>query len=134
VRVHTLVVHHSASPRSTTVEQIREWHAARWRSAKNHPGYHYCITGDGEIHATRPTHLVGIHAPPNTGRLGVCVIGDNTSPGREWNPLQWQALADLVRAIRVVWPSIEVVAHRDVRQTQCPGLTMETIAKEIGLR
>lgn len=118
--IKQLVIHHSASRTSTTFRTIKRWHV----EGRGWPdiGYHHVITGDGTIKAGRPMHLSGAHAPPNRGRLGVCVVGDNTVEGRGWTSAQIKALRKYVAAVRQLYPDIEVCGHRDTKQTECPGL------------
>ena len=41
--INAIYIHHSASPKSTTVEQINQWHLDRgWAGI----GYHFVINGD----------------------------------------------------------------------------------------
>lgn len=122
-----LVVHHSASPRDTTsVETIRRWHVEdrKW----NDIGYHWVITADGKVHTGRPLTRQGAHAPKvNSLSWGVCVVGDNTKPGQRWNEAQEDSLLDLLGAVRLLQPDIEVIGHRDTGQaTECPGLDIKT--------
>lgn len=121
--VRRLVVHHSASdPKTTSVETIRKWHVEGngWSGI----GYHFVITAEGHIHATRPMTVQGAHAKlANAHSWGVCVVGDNTKAGREWNEDQKAGLLDLIEAVETLVPSIEVLGHRDTGQaTECPGL------------
>jgi N-acetylmuramoyl-L-alanine amidase len=130
--VEFLVVHHSASnPRLTTVGTIREWHVADrgWDDI----GYHFCITDDGHLHTARPLVFQGAHAPKvNAVSWGVCVVGDNTRPGWEWNHDQEDTLLELIDAVRVLRPGIKVVGHRDTGQaTECPGLDINTWLKGV---
>lgn len=130
MRAKQLIVHHSAGPRSQTPEAIRRFHmeSRGWSDV----GYHWLVDQAGEVHAGRDPSLLGAHAPPNAGRLGVCVIGDNTDPAEAWTPLQWQALSDLIAAVRLIWPGIEVMGHKDTgRQTACPGLEWAEIERGI---
>lgn len=68
-----VVVHHSASPRWTTVEAIDRWHKERgWDGI----GYHYVIYPDGSIHEGRSLDKVGAHAKGrNTTHIGICLVG-----------------------------------------------------------
>lgn len=123
--IHRLIVHHSASPRDVTTAQIRQWHVERngWSDI----GYHYVIEGDGALVVGRPFPQQGAHAKgANQDSIGVCVVGDNTVPGRGWTEPQVAALLRLVFACRTLWPSIRVVGHRQagVTETKCPGVEL----------
>ena len=118
-RVETLVVHHSASPLTTKATDIKQWHLAKgWEDI----GYHFIIEADPVrlVYGRRPWE-VGAHAPPNTGRLGLCIVGDNTKMGSFWTADQIRAAQSLIESIRLVYSGIQVVPHKKVRKTECPG-------------
>jgi len=124
-----IVVHHSASAQTTTLEDIRSWHIARCFSDI---GYHFVIEHDGRVRHGRPVSQMGAHAKgANRGSLGVCVVGDNTSPLKAWNEQQKLSLARLVDALRLVYdiPLELVKGHREVgtTKTECPGITGEAL-------
>ncbi len=125
--ITTLVIHHSASKPSTTFRTIKRWHVEGrgWSDI----GYHHVILADGTIKAGRPIHLRGAHAPPNKGRIGVCVVGDNTVQDHGWTLEQRRALAAYVQAARIFWPGIEVLGHRDTKATECPGTDVKFFAQ-----
>jgi len=119
--IDTLVVHHSASPLSTTVADIKEWHLARGWDAI---GYHWVVTAHGLLEYTRPITMMGAHAfGHNSGTLGVCLIGDNTTETDQWTIAQVTALQRLWMSLFVVFPEIDIVGHRDLTDgTLCPGI------------
>jgi hypothetical protein len=124
---HTVVFHHSASRRSTTREEIRKWHTQPPPNGRGwvDVGYHYVIEADGTIKRGRELHLMGAHAPPNAGRIGVCLTGNNCEPGEEWNAAQIASAIELLGPLEVVFPGIDHAGHRDVCEpghTICPGL------------
>lgn len=115
------IVHHSASSRMTTLEEIRRWHLKRrFRDI----GYHYVIERSGEIRVGRSIQVPGAHAKGhNLDSIGICVVGDNLDPEEKWDGTQRDGLWRLIRALRLVWPELEILAHREVGETHCPGLT-----------
>lgn len=124
---HTVVFHHSKSPRNTTFENVREWHTAPqpagngWREI----GYHYLIGGDAGVYKGEALHFIGRHAIPNAGKIGVCITGDNCNPDHEWAPDQIVAGVKLWWHLRAIFPGIALAGHRDVTEpgyTECPGL------------
>jgi N-acetylmuramoyl-L-alanine amidase len=120
------VVHHSASPLKTTVDQIRAWHQLK---GFKDVGYHYVILNDGTVVLTRPVEEVGAHAEGhNKDSIGICVVGDNTIPGREWGPKQKEALRILLQKL----PQVKVLGHRDLpgAATLCPGLNVRAVLAE----
>jgi N-acetylmuramoyl-L-alanine amidase len=124
VKARRIIVHHSAShPRSTTFELIDRWHRARnWRKI----GYHVVIECGGETKLGRLFSQRGAHVKGhNAGSIGICVTGDNTVPGREWNDVQRAKLVEVVRAIRLLYGPLPVLRHCDLVATECPGLSDE---------
>ncbi len=130
--IEELIVHHSASPPSTTFEDIVAWHTKPKPEGRGWAfvGYHRVILLDGSIREGRPITIRGAHAPPNKGRLGVCVVGDNTKSGQGWTVDQIAALRRFVSAVRIVIPQIRVAGHKDVMRpgyTACPGLDVRDV-------
>ena len=120
-KVTFLVVHHTASPKTTTVDQIRQWHKDRGFSDI---GYHAVIYGDGSLHRGRPEAKMGAHAlGANKDSLGVSLCGN----------FETDSLDDLQfrRLVRVLayWcdkygiDTARIYGHRDVGSTKtaCPG-------------
>ena len=120
-----ITIHHSASPLKTTVADIRRWHVEEREWADI--GYHYVITSDGKIHTGRPIRYQGAHCPPNAGRIGICVVGNNTSKLSRWKHGQVHALEYLAVALTTIFPTIKLVhGHRDTgAATECPGCDIE---------
>lgn len=122
-----IVIHHSASS-GGSVESIDAAHKGRgWDGV----GYHFVIgngdgMGDGEIESTfrwrGQTH--GAHAGKaeyNQHGIGICLIGnfEDSQP----STAQMAAVKRLVSVLKHEYgiPSDEVIAHRDVKATACPG-------------
>lgn len=127
-RIERLVVHHSASRRSTTFATIKNWHTKPPPNGNGWSdiGYNFVILGTGKLRIGRRLPTTGAHAKgKNSTSIGVCVVGNNTKSGHEWTPVQIATLEELVSACRLLWPGIEVCGHRDVMSpgyTECPGL------------
>lgn len=128
-QVKRLIVHHSASPRETSVDQLREWHIARGFDGV---GYHRVIDGQGKLHATRQLTVQGAHAlGANHDSWGVCVMGDNTREDRKWTEVQIEALGRFVDAAAEIVPGLVICGHRDAvggkTATECPGLDIRAL-------
>lgn len=117
-----IVIHHSASHKTTTAEDIQSWHYARgWAGI----GYHYVIDQQGVITQGRPEHTQGAHAyqdkahEANTDGIGICVIGNfmTEKPTAE----QITSLVWLIKNIQSRYGKIPIIGHRDVMPTSCPG-------------
>ena len=127
-----LVIHHMASPKGSAAV-IHRMHKKRgWDGL----GYHFVIgngslTGDGAVEVGyRWTHQQkGAHARARPGDdnrwnlhgIGICLVGDftKTAPSAR----QLDVLVRLVRALRAEYDVSfnNVVPHRLVRSTECPG-------------
>ena len=122
--VNRIVIHHSASPLTTTLSELVSWHAASGFDPA--PGYHGVITADGRFHPTaRRFPRQGAHAKgANADSYGLCLIGDNTVDGRKWNREQIEMARRVVAALRGLMPWLEVYGHREVgtTATECPGM------------
>jgi N-acetyl-anhydromuramyl-L-alanine amidase AmpD len=112
-----IVIHHSASPTSTTIEQVDQWHRNQGFAMV---GYHYFIEQDGEVKKGRPDWAVGAHAlSANKDSIGICLAGDFTDslPTSE----QIESIVSLIERLRKLYGEIPVVRHSDVDATACPG-------------
>lgn len=127
MNVHTqpisrLIIHHSASPLSTNVDDIRRWHVDDngWDAI----GYHFVVTGLGLVERTRELRFQGAHARGfNDGSIGVCLIGNNTEESNRWRREQVYALQRLGISLRHVFGDLEITGHRDLASgTECPGV------------
>ena len=119
-----IVIHHTASPMSSyrgaaSIRQVQNYHmnSNHWRDI----GYHFLIGPDGKIYRGRSENRVGAHAPPNSGRLGISLVG-NFQNDRLSRSAQ-SALVSLLGYLcgRYGISERAVKAHRDVGQTACPG-------------
>lgn len=128
----TIVLHHSASPASTTREQIRIWHITPKPKGRGFGdiGYHVLVFSDGHVEPGRAEHLVGAHCDRkcmNFHSLGVCLVGhfDDRGGGDAFviPDCQWQAALFLVSELcrQYSIPRERVYGHRELDATECPG-------------
>lgn len=116
--IDLVVIHCSATKNggAVSVNTIRQWHLARGFSGV---GYHYVITIDGKLNATRIENMIGAHALGHNGSsLGICMVGglggpDKQNPGA-YTMSQWDSLRWLVKDILVRHPNARVCGHRDL--------------------
>lgn len=123
-----LVMHYSATfyDQDIGVSEIRRWHLARGFSDT---GYHYVIRLSGALEIGRsPETRQGAHVRGhNRDTIGVCVVGGllrSSGPTRGLdtrNTAQIQAQIELINKLLSRHPGAEVVGHRDLTATQCPG-------------
>jgi len=134
-RIREIIIHYTATydDQPVTRETVDGWHRARgWAGI----GYHFLIHQDGRMDIGRALDVVGAHAPPNTGRVGICYVGglrraSGAGVGLDTRtPAQIATMTRLIRellsgrrdtAIVTVDPAAPVRGHRDVGNTQCPG-------------
>ena len=128
--ISLITVHYTATydDQDIGAREIRKWHLERgWQDI----GYHIVIRLDGTVEQGRPLHQVGAHVGGrNTGNIGICYIGGlkrATGPNVGHNTMtkaQEQALIGEIRALLKRWPKAQVVGHRDLASTQCPGFSV----------
>ena len=132
--INLLILHHSASPRATKIEQIREWHLKR---GFQDIGYHWVIDGSATLLPGRPQHMAGAHAAGhNTHSFGICVTGDNTSESEGWSLRQEGALVEFLFKFRMFFPRAEIIGHRDLpdASTLCPGIDVREFLRRFNIR
>lgn len=112
-----LVLHHAAAFKCS-VEDIHRWHKENGWSGI---GYHFLVRKNGEIHRGRPINTVGAHAYGfNDESIGICFEGNFEK--EKMTKAQKEAGKLLVAYVRQLYPTItEVVGHRDLMATACPG-------------
>jgi N-acetyl-anhydromuramyl-L-alanine amidase AmpD len=112
--IRKIVVHHTGV--DTTLEKLR---ASAIRRGYSDIPYHFVITADGAVHATRPLERMGAHCKGhNADSVGVALMGnlDRVPP----TEAQVASLARLLADLRREYP-VPVVGHGDLRPTACPG-------------
>jgi N-acetyl-anhydromuramyl-L-alanine amidase AmpD len=124
-KLNEIIVHCTGTipSESTTVEAVRKYHVEHigWKDI----GYHYLIYLDGSIHAGRPIDQKGAHCKNhNEGTVGICYVGGlvaKNKAGDTRTPMQKTALRNLIRALKVCFPTIKKVSgHRDYDNKACP--------------
>ena len=124
-----IVVHHSASRRMITLNDLHQWHVIEneWPRI----GYPFFIDGHARLHTPSPLHLIGYHCPPNKGRIGICVAGNNCTRQSRWVQPQVDELRCVLEALWVIYPHLEdeVYGHRDLsgKPTDCPGIDIRSL-------
>ena len=118
--IHKIIIHHTATTKDMDIgaEEIRRWHVHErgWRDV----GYHYIIRRDGSLEYGRPVEQSGAHAiGHNQDSIGVALVGG--SPDVNFTRKQWLSLKELISELSAKYPQAEIVGHRDVGSTHCPG-------------
>jgi hypothetical protein len=128
--INAIYIHHSASPKSTTVEQINQWHLDRgWAGI----GYHFVINGDtGKIEEGRTIKKNGAHTKGyNRNSIGICVTGNYEN--EMISKPAWESLHLLCSSLCDSYDisSSEIHAHRDFGKTACPGKNLYAMLPEL---
>lgn len=111
-----IVLHHLAGE-NMSVEQIHQLHLSQGWSGI---GYHYYIRKDGIIYRGRPEEMVGSHAISNNGdSIGICFEGNYQL--EYMGQIQMNAGKELIADIKKRYAIKEVIGHRNVVATECPG-------------
>ena len=117
-----LIIHCSATPQGVclSLEDCR----------REHIGYHFYVTRDGEIHRGRPTEKIGAHClNHNRHSIGICYEGGLDAKGRpsDTRTLEQKAsLLALLRELKRIFPRALIVGHHDLNPIKpCPCLNAE---------
>lgn len=112
-----IVIHHSATEVSKSPEEIHKIHLEKGWSGI---GYHFYIKKDGTIYKGREENVIGAHAKgANYNTLGICVEGNFEKDGLKEK--QKNSLINLGAYLSLKYPIKDVIMHRDVVDTLCPG-------------
>jgi|10_taG_2_1085330.scaffolds.fasta_scaffold55281_4 hypothetical protein len=147
--VTAIVVHHSASARTTTPEDVRRWHKAKgWRDI----GYHYLIRQPEDrdepvLSMGRPHNLddewepweYGAHSKgENDIGVGICILGNfdgEPVPEGMWGLLVKQLVA---LCIHFGLSASAVKGHKEMpgASTACPGryVTLDSLRNAVATR
>ena len=116
--VDSIILHHRAG--NGDVQSIHQQHMKQgWWGI----GYHYYIRRDGSIWRGRPEQWVGSHAGSsndyNKHSIGICFEGNFEQ--EEMTDAQVAAGRELIADIKKRYKIKEILGHRDVAKTCCPG-------------
>jgi hypothetical protein len=127
-----IVVHHSATSPDVPLEAIALYHVEKrgWPGI----GYHFVITAEGKIYQTNEADRASYHcAGLNEASIGVCLLGNYV---QSWPPEpQLESLKALLRYLLIVYeiaPS-NIIGHKEVRPTTCPGTWWDTFKMTLKL-
>lgn len=133
--IRRIVVHYTATPaeREVTVKEIDQWHRAR---GFKEIGYHYVVHQDGSVQAGRSEDKVGAHVKGrNTDSIGVCYVGGliagKSAGSNTLTERQEEGLIKCIKELLTRYPDAEVVGHKDLAATQCPGFDVKRWWKKV---
>ena len=114
-----IVIHHTASTRDMTVQEIHQLHLNQGENWKG-IGYHFYIDKQGVIWRGRPEEMSGSHALDyNFVSIGICLSGNFEI--EQPTEKQLQSLSELLQHLKQKYGNVQVVGHRDLNATACPG-------------
>ena len=122
--ISEIIIHCSATPagRDVTASEIRQWHLHRGFADI---GYHFVVRLSGEIEVGRPLWMQGAHClGHNPGSIGVCYVGGcdaGMNPADTRTAPQRDALAGLLRWLKIHFPAATVHGHREFAAKACPS-------------
>ncbi len=122
-----IVLHHTWRPthaqyrKDGSMRGMQNYHmdTKKWSDI----GYHFVIGPEGTIYQGRPETVVGAHSSPNTGKIGICIVGDY-DPGQDpFTSASREALTQLMTWLTAEYGinTREYYGHRDFSQKSCPG-------------
>ena len=112
-----IALHHAAADNCEPWD-INAWHKNQGWSGI---GYHFFVTKEGLVYEGRPITSIGAHcAGQNLYSLGVCCEG-NYAKESEMPKEQMHALEELLAYLKSKYPNAELVGHRDIGASTCPG-------------
>lgn len=125
--VDFLIVHHTASTRDMTAEEIHNEHLnLGWLGF----GYHFYIRKNGVVYRGRPEDRIGSHCEGfNSLSLGICLSGnfEIEEPTIE----QLNSLAALVKELQGRYTMATVHSHSDFNATACCGRNLRKYLKDL---
>lgn len=133
-KITHIVQHYSATYEDEDIglAEIREWHMIRKPPFKRE-GYHFIIRLDGTVEKGRPLTMVGAHVGgQNQGKIGICVVGGLKRGHGNKVGFDTRTKAQLIAQEKLIWellekfPGAEVVGHKDLAATLCPGYDVPT--------
>ena len=127
-----IVIHHvGGTNRDVPAAEIHKWHLANnWAGI----GYHFVIRKAGTIERGRPRDTIGAHAQGfNYRSIGINIVGDfeNFKPTQEQIESTAQLVAELSSIYDFTPTAQNVVGHRDLMETDCPGQNLYDLLQEI---
>ena len=116
--IDAIVLHHRAGSGDVLSIHIQHQKQGWWGI-----GYHYYIRKDGSIWRGRDEHWVGSHAGSlndyNKHSIGICFEGNFET--ETMTDAQVEAGRELIEDIKRRYTIKQVLCHRDIAKTACPG-------------
>ena len=136
--INEIILHCSATPASRDIgaKEIRDWHVKGngWQDI----GYHFVIRRSGDIESGRPMDQAGAHCiGHNATSVGICLVGgvkeDGKTPEDNFTDAQFDMLAELIRALRVIRPKTKIYGHNEFANKACPVFDVDEFLESYGI-
>jgi len=135
MNVNKIIVHHSASAKSTTKSDIEKWHKERGFAGI---GYHMVIGANGTKEEGRSSSKAGAHAKgTNSDSLGICVTGNFETEAPDTKQV------DALTEVLIRWckeyklKETDIYGHYNApggtTATSCPGKNLKSKLNQIKL-
>lgn len=116
-RTDYIALHHAQANKCSAAD-VDRWHKEKGRSGI---GYHFFVRKDGRIYRGRPLNKMGAHVSGmNNCSIGICAEGSYEKETTMPDP-QKQAIKELLRYLKGIYPDAKVVGHREIGESDCPG-------------
>ena len=132
--VTSIIVHHTATPQTWTLEKTRAYHKGKgWSDI----GYHYLIERDPLLlRIGRRAGRVGAHCKgANRNSLGIVIVGNFVEETLDRQTLGFaaQAVADLCVSYGLTAPDVYGHNHAPggTTATVCPGFSMDDLRARV---
>uniref|UniRef100_A0A1B6DNH7 Peptidoglycan-recognition protein n=1 Tax=Clastoptera arizonana TaxID=38151 RepID=A0A1B6DNH7_9HEMI len=134
--VPMVVIHHSALNNSCSGlvcdEVVRFYQRLHMdTNGWNDIGYNFLISPNGDVYEGRGWNVVGAHAfGYNSKSVGICLIGNFEEIRPTEEALRSaQELISLGTDMNMIAEDYELIGHRQVRDTLCPGENLFSVIK-----
>jgi N-acetyl-anhydromuramyl-L-alanine amidase AmpD len=120
-----IVLHHSATPQTTSWQTISSW------GHNGYADYHFGVNYKGEIFKGCPINQVAAHCGLDQGidysesgvynqnSLAICAIGNFETEAMLGS--QIDGIVKCIRNIRIQYPKVFLKLHKELVATACPG-------------
>lgn len=124
-----IIIHHTVTPKTTTVESIRKYHINVRKFIDI--GYHFLVDYTGKLHYGRPLNLQGAHClgKINNKKINEIAIGISCIGNFMNDEFTWEFQNTLERFLNIVMnhyniPKSKLFGHKEVWTTACPGTNL----------
>ena len=141
-RIRRIILHCSANGPDSRIgaKEIRRYHTlpvAQGGRGWEDIGYHFVIRRNGTVDQGRKLEYQGAHcAGYNAGSIGICLVGGIDKSGRpqdNFEPLQFEVLAELLRELRKRWPKASIHGHNEFANKACPVFDVQKFLDAHGI-